>query len=128
MSERVAAKFGTLCVHAGNEPNCSTGAVVPPISLASTFAQSGLGKLYGEENLDSHGKGFEYSRTGNPTRYYYTISTLSTVIISNTNNTFILLGEHSKEQSQKLSMRNMELLSLVDWYTYLYDNASIMVR
>jgi cystathionine beta-lyase/cystathionine gamma-synthase len=55
MSERVNTKFGTLCVHAGNEPDFSTGAVVPPISLATTFAQSGLGNLYGKENLNSHG-------------------------------------------------------------------------
>ena len=45
-----------------------TGAVVPPISLATTFAQHGLGKLSGLDNPNSFGKGYEYSRTGNPTR------------------------------------------------------------
>jgi len=50
--------FGTKAIHAGQEPDPVTGAVVTPISLASTFAQSSPGV----------NKGFEYSRTGNPTR------------------------------------------------------------
>jgi cystathionine gamma-synthase len=50
--------FETLAVHAGQEPDPSTGAVVTPISLSTTFAQDGVG---------GH-KGFEYSRSGNPTR------------------------------------------------------------
>jgi cystathionine gamma-synthase len=50
--------FDTRAVHAGQEPDPSTGAVVTPISLATTFAQDGVG---------GH-KGFEYSRSGNPTR------------------------------------------------------------
>lgn len=61
------AKFATLAVHAGSEPD-SNGAVVPAISLATTFAQIGLGLPAGKESLNSFGKGFEYSRTGNPTR------------------------------------------------------------
>jgi len=50
--------FDTLAIHAGQEPDPLTGAVMPPIVLASTFAQDGPG---------GH-KGFEYARTGNPTR------------------------------------------------------------
>ena len=50
--------FETLAIHAGQEPDPSTGAVVPAISLATTFAQSEVGVH----------KGFEYSRSGNPTR------------------------------------------------------------
>jgi len=50
--------FATRCIHAGSRPDPTTGAVVTPISLASTFAQ----KAPGEHT------GFEYSRTGNPTR------------------------------------------------------------
>jgi cystathionine gamma-synthase len=50
--------FATRAVHAGQEPDPTTGAVVPPISLSTTFAQEGVG---------GH-KGFEYSRSGNPTR------------------------------------------------------------
>jgi cystathionine gamma-synthase len=50
--------FDTRAVHAGQEPDPSTGAVVTPISLSTTFAQEGVG---------GH-KGFEYSRSGNPTR------------------------------------------------------------
>jgi len=52
------AGFETLAVHAGQEPDPRTGAVVAPISLATTYAQASVG-----EHL-----GFEYSRSGNPTR------------------------------------------------------------
>jgi cystathionine gamma-synthase len=50
--------FETLAIHAGQEPDPRTGAVVPPISLATTFAQRAAGEP----------GGYEYSRTGNPTR------------------------------------------------------------
>jgi cystathionine gamma-synthase len=50
--------FDTRAVHAGQEPDPATGAVVPPISLSTTFAQHGVG---------GH-RGYEYSRSGNPTR------------------------------------------------------------
>jgi cystathionine gamma-synthase len=50
--------FETRAIHAGQDPDSVTGAVVPPISLATTFAQDAVGKH----------SGFEYSRTGNPTR------------------------------------------------------------
>ena len=53
--------FDTRAIHAGQEPDATTGAVVPPISLSTTFAQDGVG---------NH-KGFEYSRSGNPTRAAY---------------------------------------------------------
>ncbi len=48
----------TLAIHAGQAPDPTTGAVMPPIVLSSTFAQEGPGKH----------KGFEYARTDNPTR------------------------------------------------------------
>jgi len=51
-------RFATKAVHAGNEPDERTGAVSPPIYTASTFAQDGIGKP----------RGYEYSRSGNPTR------------------------------------------------------------
>jgi cystathionine gamma-synthase len=50
--------FETRAVHAGQDPDAATGAVVPPITLATTFAQHAVG----------HHAGFEYSRSGNPTR------------------------------------------------------------
>jgi cystathionine gamma-synthase len=50
--------FETRAVHAGQDPDPTTGAVVTPISLATTFAQAGV---------NDH-TGFEYARTGNPTR------------------------------------------------------------
>ena len=52
------AGFETLAIHAGQEPEVTTGAVVVPIFQTSTFAQVAVGK----------NKGFEYGRTGNPTR------------------------------------------------------------
>jgi len=52
------AGFETLAIHAGQEPEAVTGAVVVPIFQTSTFAQEAVGKH----------KGYEYARTGNPTR------------------------------------------------------------
>ncbi|MBJ7289786.1 cystathionine gamma-synthase [Williamsia sp.] len=51
--------FGTKAIHAGYEPDPLTGAVNVPIYASSTFAQDGVGGMRG---------GFEYARTGNPTR------------------------------------------------------------
>ncbi len=51
--------FETLAIHAGQEPDPTTGAVVPPIYQVSTYAQDGVGGLRA---------GYEYSRTANPTR------------------------------------------------------------
>jgi len=50
--------FATRAIHAGQNPDPLTGAVVTPIQLASTFAQKAVGKHHG----------FDYSRTSNPTR------------------------------------------------------------
>ncbi|KAJ3981099.1 Cys/Met metabolism PLP-dependent enzyme-domain-containing protein [Lentinula detonsa] len=50
--------FGTRAIHVGSEANRETGAVIPPISLSTTYKQDGVG---------NH-KGFEYSRSGNPNR------------------------------------------------------------
>lgn len=58
----MSKNFATVCVHAGGEPDPRTGAVVPPISLATTFAQAGIGALSGVDDLNSFGKGYEYSR------------------------------------------------------------------
>jgi len=50
--------FNTDAIHAGQDPDDQTGAVTVPVHLATTYAQQGV---------NQH-KGFEYSRTGNPTR------------------------------------------------------------
>jgi cystathionine beta-lyase/cystathionine gamma-synthase len=52
------ARFSTICLHAGQEPDPSTGAIITPIYQTSTYVQEALGKH----------KGFEYGRTQNPTR------------------------------------------------------------
>lgn len=51
-------KFNTKVIHAGVEPDTATGAIMTPIYQTSTYVQEEIGKH----------KGFEYSRTGNPTR------------------------------------------------------------
>src|SRR4051794_40041682 len=52
------AGFATRAIHAGQGPDPATGATVVPIYATSTYTQSGIGQH----------KGYEYSRTGNPTR------------------------------------------------------------
>jgi cystathionine gamma-synthase len=54
-----ALGFDTTAIHAGQDPDAATGAVVPPIYQVSTFKQDGVGGLRG---------GYEYSRSANPTR------------------------------------------------------------
>jgi cystathionine beta-lyase/cystathionine gamma-synthase len=50
--------FATDCIHAGQEPDPTTGAIVTPIYQTSTYVQEGIGQH----------KGYEYARTQNPTR------------------------------------------------------------
>lgn len=57
-SERKTRGFGTIAIHAGQEPDAATGAIMTPIYQTSTFAQS-------EPAVH---KGYDYSRAGNPTR------------------------------------------------------------
>ena len=51
--------FSTRAIHAGQDPDPTTGDVIPPIHVSSTFAQDGVGGTRG---------GYEYARTANPTR------------------------------------------------------------
>jgi len=52
------ARFDTICIHAGQVPDPSTGAIITPIYQTSTYVQEALGQH----------KGYEYARTQNPTR------------------------------------------------------------
>ncbi|MBI3171335.1 MAG: PLP-dependent transferase [Hydrocarboniphaga effusa] len=54
-------RFSTRAIHAGQSPDPTTGALMPPISVSSTYVQQSPGKH----------KGYEYSRTQNPTRFAY---------------------------------------------------------
>lgn len=54
-----AGGFSTRAIHAGQDPDPTTGSVVVPVHATSTFAQDGVGGLRA---------GYEYARTGNPTR------------------------------------------------------------
>jgi cystathionine gamma-lyase len=56
--EDKAAGFGTRAIHAGQRPDPTTGAIMPPIYQTSTYVQQGIGQH----------KGYEYARTQNPTR------------------------------------------------------------
>ena len=58
MKLRDNARFSTICVHAGQEPDPATGAIITPIYQTSTYVQDALGVH----------KGYEYARTQNPTR------------------------------------------------------------
>ena len=58
MSDLRGRGFDTRAIHAGQAPDPATGAVVPPISLSTTFAQEAVGQH----------RGYEYARSGNPTR------------------------------------------------------------
>jgi cystathionine gamma-synthase len=59
MTHERAHGFETLAIHAGQDPDPTTGAVVPPIYQVSTYKQDGVGGLR---------NGYEYSRSANPTR------------------------------------------------------------
>src|SRR5436190_1700653 len=58
MKLKPSARFSTVCLHAGQEPDPTTGAIITPIYQTSTYVQEELGKH----------KGYEYARTQNPTR------------------------------------------------------------
>lgn len=61
MSHSNNTGFGTRAIHAGQIPDAVTGAVIPPVSLSTTFKQSSAGVH----------TGYEYSRSGNPTRHNF---------------------------------------------------------
>jgi cystathionine gamma-synthase len=77
MQTQGSSGFETLAIHAGQQPDPLTGAVVPPIYQVSTYKQDGVGGLRGA-GLGAGGgadsgparwiEGYEYSRTANPTR------------------------------------------------------------
>lgn len=61
-------RIGTKAIHAGQSCDQLSGAVVTPISLSTTFAWPRAGQVPGMELPSSLGIGFDYSRSGNPTR------------------------------------------------------------
>ena len=58
MASKQSLRFATRCIHGGQAPDPTTGAVMPPIYATSTYAQSSPGVH----------KGYDYARTANPTR------------------------------------------------------------
>lgn len=59
MTTDAARGFASLAVHAGQDFDPTTGAVIPPVHFSTTYAQDGIGGLR---------QGYEYGRSGNPTR------------------------------------------------------------
>lgn len=59
MTENITPSFSTKAIHAGQEPDAKTGAVIPPLHMSSTYKQDGVGGFR---------SGYEYSRSANPTR------------------------------------------------------------
>ena len=57
--EQSARDFSTRAIHVGQAPDPTTGAIVPPLYLTTTFLQDGVGNFR---------NGYEYARGGNPTR------------------------------------------------------------
>jgi cystathionine gamma-lyase len=57
-NKEIPMQFETACIHAGQSPDPTTGAVMTPIYQTSTYIQDGVGKH----------RGYDYARTGNPTR------------------------------------------------------------
>lgn len=53
--------FSTMALHVGQEPEATTGAIIPPIFATSTYVQRSPGVH----------QGFDYARSHNPTRYAY---------------------------------------------------------
>lgn len=97
-------KFNTKVIHGGQQHEPSTGAVMPPIFQTSTYAQSSPGKH----------KGYEYSRTGNPTR-----SALENALASIENGSYGLAfgsGLAAIDAVIKLLNPNDEVISTNDLY------------
>lgn len=97
-------KFNTKVIHGGQQHDPSTGAVMPPIYQTSTYAQTSPGQH----------KGFEYSRTGNPTRQALEKSLAS--IESGTYGLAFASGLASIDAVMKLLSPGDEVISTNDLY------------
>ncbi|WP_086819464.1 cystathionine gamma-synthase [Allokutzneria sp. NRRL B-24872] len=84
--------FATRAIHAGQEPDPNTGSVIVPIHATSTYAQDGVGGLR---------QGYEYSRTGNPTR-----TALETCLAA------LESGKHGRAFASGMSASDVALRSL----------------
>jgi cystathionine beta-lyase/cystathionine gamma-synthase len=97
-------KFATRVIHAGMEPDPSTGAIIPPIYQTSTFVQSAPGD----------NKGYEYARSANPTR-----KALETALASIENARFSLSfssGVAASDAVIRLLMPGDEVIAANDMY------------
>ena len=97
-------KFATRVIHAGMEPDPSTGAIIPPIYQTSTFVQAAPGD----------NKGYEYARSANPTR-----KALETALASIENARFALSyssGVAASDAVIRLLLPGDEVIAANDMY------------
>ena len=97
-------KFATRAIHAGMEPDPSTGAIIPPIYQTSTFVQAAPG----------NNKGYEYARSQNPTR-----KALETALASIENADFALSfssGVAASDAVIRLLLPGDEVIAANDMY------------
>jgi cystathionine beta-lyase/cystathionine gamma-synthase len=98
-------KFLTLVVHAGQEPDPRTGAVNVPVHFSSTFAQDGLG---------GRRLGFEYARTGNPSRQ--ALETTLAALEGGAHGLAFASGQAASTAALDLLQPGDEILTLPDVY------------
>ena len=96
--------FGTKAIHAGQEPNVLHGGVCPGIELSTTYAQESPGKH----------KGYEYSRTGNPTRNV--LETLLAIIEKGKYGTCFASGSAATASVTSILKTNDTILCIDDVY------------
>jgi cystathionine beta-lyase/cystathionine gamma-synthase len=103
-SKKINMKFATRAIHAGMEPDPSTGAIIPPIYQTSTFVQASPG----------NNKGYEYARSQNPTR-----KALETALASIENADFALSfssGVAASDAVIRLLLPGDEVIAANDMY------------
>jgi cystathionine beta-lyase/cystathionine gamma-synthase len=103
-SKKINMKFATRAIHAGMEPDPSTGAIIPPIYQTSTFVQAAPG----------NNKGYEYARSQNPTR-----KALETALASIENADFALSfrsGVAASDAVIRLLLPGDEVIAANDMY------------
>ncbi|TFK35277.1 Cys/Met metabolism PLP-dependent enzyme-domain-containing protein [Crucibulum laeve] len=112
-SKKIAHGFGTRAIHVGSDPNEETGAVIPPISLSTTYKQNGIGVH----------KGFEYSRSGNPNRNALE-STLATLESGGAHGLAFASGSSTTATVLQSLGPNAHIISVNDVYggTFRYMN------
>jgi len=91
--------FSTRAIHVGSEPNEATGAVIPPISLSTTFAQDGVGNFKVSQQRLRNLRGTAVARAR---KQRWRNESLSSVLPTPTSGMQISRGSHPKHQRSKV--------------------------